>query len=127
MGFYDGTKLLSMKDINGDKPEIYLCTANRSAGKTTYFNRHCVKKFLDNKEKFALLYRFNYELDEIADKFFKDIGNLFFKDFTMRSERKRNGIYHHKLIRPNKTSFASVFGYTENYFWWISIRIKPLL
>ena len=38
--FYDGTKLLNMKDLSGEKPEIYLCTGNRSAGKTTYFNSH---------------------------------------------------------------------------------------
>ena len=76
--FYDGTKLLSMRDLKGEKPEIYLCTGNRSAGKTTWFNRHVTKKFLDDKEKFGLLYRFNYELDDVADKFFKDIGGLFF-------------------------------------------------
>ena len=31
--FYDGTKLLSLNDINGNKREIYICTFNRSAGK----------------------------------------------------------------------------------------------
>lgn len=31
--FYDGTKLMSMKDINGNTPEIFICTSNRSAGK----------------------------------------------------------------------------------------------
>lgn len=31
MAFYDGTGLLSQKDINGETPEIYLCTSNRSA------------------------------------------------------------------------------------------------
>ena len=34
--YYDGTKLLSLQDINGNKPEIYMCTSNRSAGKTTF-------------------------------------------------------------------------------------------
>lgn len=34
--YYDGTKLLSMLDINGNKPEIYMCTTNRTGGKTTY-------------------------------------------------------------------------------------------
>ena len=77
--YYDGTKLLSMKDINGNKPEIYISTSNRSAGKTTYFNRFFVNRFLDKDEKFALLYRFNYELDDCADKFFKDISTLFFQ------------------------------------------------
>ena len=71
--YYDGTKLLSMMDINGNKPELYMCTTNRTGGKTTYFGRLVVNKFLKRGEKFCLLYRFNYELDEIADKFFKDI------------------------------------------------------
>ena len=37
--YYDGTKLLSLKDRNGKVPEIYMCTTNRTGGKTTYFNR----------------------------------------------------------------------------------------
>ena len=53
--YYDGTKLLSMLDINNNKPEIYLCTTNRSGGKTTYFSRLCVNRFKDKGEKFAIL------------------------------------------------------------------------
>lgn len=34
--YYDATKLLSMLDINGKKPEIYMCTTNRTGGKTAY-------------------------------------------------------------------------------------------
>ena len=56
--FYDGTKLLSLKDINGCTPEIYMCTSNRSAGKTTYFNRLCVNRCLKDKEKFCVLYSY---------------------------------------------------------------------
>ena len=37
--YYDGTKLLSLPDANGNKPEIVVCVSNRSAGKTTFFNR----------------------------------------------------------------------------------------
>lgn len=96
--YYDGTKLLSMLDINGNKPEIYMCTTNRTGGKTTYFSRLCVNRYLDKGEKFALLYRYNYELDDCADKFFKDIGNLFFPDKAMTSKRKASGIYHELLL-----------------------------
>ena len=71
--YYDGTKLLSLKDINGKTPEVFMCTSNRSAGKTTYFNRLVVNRFIKRGEKFALLYRFNYELDGCDEKFFKDI------------------------------------------------------
>lgn len=96
--YYDGTKLLSMKDINGNKPEIYICTTNRTAGKTTYFGRLCVNRWIKYGEKFCLLYRYNYEVDDVADKFFKDIGKLFFSDYTMRSERRANGIYHELFL-----------------------------
>ena len=77
--FYDGTKLLSMKDINGNTPEVFLCTSNRNAGKTTYFNRLMVNRWIKKQEKFCLIYRFSYELDDVDEKFFKDIGGLFFK------------------------------------------------
>lgn len=96
--FYDGTKLLSLKDINGNTPEILMCTTNRTGGKTTFFGRWVVNRFLKHGEKFALLYRFNYELDDVSDKFFKDIGSLFFKGYTMRSERRASGIFHELFL-----------------------------
>lgn len=101
MSYYDGTKLLSLLDINGNKPEIYICTTNRTGGKTTYFGRLCVKRFIEKGEKFCLVYRYNYELDNVADKFFKDIGHLFFSNYYMRSERKANGIYHELFLCEN--------------------------
>lgn len=102
--FYDGTKLLSMQDLNGNKPEIYIVTSNRSAGKTTYYGRYFVKRYINFDEKFMLLYRFNYELDDISDKFFKDIGHLFFKGFSMSDKRMASGIYHELFLTwPDST------------------------
>lgn len=112
--YYDGTKLLSLLDINGNKPEIYICTTNRTGGKTTYFGRLCVNRWLDKKEKFCLIYRYNYELDSVADKFFKDIRNLFFNEYNMRSERRANGIFHELFIYTNSedpTSGGKSCGY----------------
>jgi len=100
--YYDGTKLLSLSDINGKKPEIYLVTTNRTGGKTTYFGRLCVNRWLDNGDKFGLIYRYNYELDDVVDKFYKDIGSLFFKGHTMTSKRKASGIFH-ELFLDNKS------------------------
>lgn len=91
--YYDGTKLLSMKDLNGNKPEIIICTTNRTGGKSTWFGKYVVNKFLKSGEKFALLYRYNYELTDVADKFFKDIGSLFFKNKTMTGKTKARGVY----------------------------------
>ena len=92
--YYDGTRLLSSKDINGNKPEIFLCTTNRTAGKTTYFGRYFLNRFLRHKEKFMLEYRYSYELDECADKFFKDIGKLFFRGHVMTSKKVSKGVFH---------------------------------
>ena len=109
--FYDGTRLLSLMDINGEKPEIYICTTNRSAGKTTYFGRLCVKRFLEHGEKFCLVYRYNYELDSVSDKFFKDIGTLFFPDYSMKSERRASGIYHELMLQRNTSDTTQSCGY----------------
>lgn len=104
--YYDGTKILSMKDINGKKPEIYIVTTNRTGGKTTYFGRLAVNRFLDKKEKFALLYRFKYELDDCADKFFKDIKTLFFPSYNMESKSRAKGIYHELFLNGIPCGYA---------------------
>lgn len=104
--YYDGTKLLSMKDINGNTPEIFMCTTNRTGGKTTYFGRLCVNRFFDKGEKFMLLYRFNYELEDVADKFYKDIGKLFFRGTEMTSKKKAKGIYSELYIDGKQCGYA---------------------
>lgn len=104
--YYDGSKLLSMRDINGNKPEIYICTTNRTGGKTTYFGRLCVNRFFDKGEKFCLVYRYNYELDDCADKFYKDISCLFFNGTVMTSKRKASGIYHELFIDGTSCGYA---------------------
>lgn len=107
--YYDGTKLLSMLDINGNKPEIYMCTTNRTGGKTTYFGRLCINRFLDKGEKFGLIYRYNYELDDIVDKFYKDLGSLFFPSHTMTSKRRASGMYWNYFYHTWKTVSNSPF------------------
>lgn len=104
--YYDGTKLLSMLDLAGNKPEIYMCTTNRTGGKTTYFGRLCVNRFMQNNEKFALIYRYNYELDDCAEKFYKDIGKLFFNGTTMTSKRRASGIFHELFIDEKSCGYA---------------------
>jgi hypothetical protein len=98
--YYDGTKLLSLSDINGNKPEIYMVTTNRTGGKTTYFNRLAINRFLDGKiRKFATLYRYKTDIDStIADRFFKDIKELFFQDKYMTAEKRAGGAYYELFL-----------------------------
>lgn len=104
--YYDGTKLLSLKDINGEQPVLYLCTTNRTGGKTTYFGRLVVNRFIKTNKKFMLLYRYNYELDNVSDKFFKDIGSLFFPNKVMESKRRANGIFHELFLNGESCGYA---------------------
>lgn len=104
--YYDGTKLLSLTDLQGRKPEIYMCTTNRSAGKTTYFGRLVVNRFLNKGEKFCLVYRYNYELDNVVDKFFKDLNTLFFNCHVMTSKRRASGIYHELFLDDKPCGYA---------------------
>ena len=96
--YYDGTKLLNLLDLDGMRPAIYICTGNRTAGKTTYFGRYLVNRFLKHGEKFALLYRYDNRLKNCAEKFFKDIQGLFFKDHEMRSEKREDGKFYELFL-----------------------------
>lgn len=104
--YYDGTKLLSMTDINGNKPELLLCTTNRTGGKTTYFGRLVVNRFKKHGKKFGLIYRYNYELDDCADKFFKDLSTLFFNGEIMTSKRRAQGIFHELWLGDKHCGYA---------------------
>ena len=106
MAYYDGTKLLSLQDINGKRPDIYISTSNRSAGKTTFFSRYFVNRFIKHKELFGLFYRYNYELSDVADKFFSEIKNLFFPAYTMTSKSRAKGIYHELYLNGELCGYA---------------------
>lgn len=104
--YYDGTKLLSMKDMNGNDPEIYLAVGNRSSGKTTYFNRLCINSFIKRKEKFCIVYRFAYELTDCVDKFFKDIHTLFFPQYELNGVRKAHGMFYELFLNDEACGYA---------------------
>lgn len=89
--FYDGTKLLSLKDIRKKTPEIFISTSNRSAGKTTYFNKLAFNRWLQGKGQFMLLYRFNYELTDVDRKYFGDIHDMFFSSYELKAHRIAKG------------------------------------
>lgn len=111
--YYDGTKLLSMKDINGQTPEIFISTSNRSAGKTTYFGRMVVNRFKKQGKKFCLLYRFNYELNGCSEQFFKDIGQLFFKGDEMTEVKRANGIYVELFLNKKSCGYCISLNYAD--------------
>ena len=109
--YYDGTKLLSLKDLDGNTPEIYMVTSNRTAGKTTYFSKMVFNRFIKKGAKFMLVYRFKYELDNCATKFFKDIQGLFFPEYELYSKKMSTGIYHELFCRKSGDDKPLACGY----------------
>lgn len=99
MQYYNGNKILTTKDLNGKQPEIFIIDGNRTSGKTTFFNKFVFSHYLETNEKFCLLYRFNYELDQVAEKFFKDIQELFYPQFEMTDKSQSKGMYHELFIK----------------------------
>lgn len=104
--YYDGTKLLSKLDINGKRPEIYMCCSNRTGGKTTYFSRMLVNRFLSKGLKFMLLYRFQTEMENVANLFFDDISGLFFHGHEMKSQPMAKGKYHILTLDDRDCGYA---------------------
>lgn len=89
--FYSGEKILSMLDSEGDKPEIFISIGNRSGGKTTYYNKWFFKRWLNNKEKFILMFRYTNELDMCWNNFTSKILE-FFPGHTFESKINSMGV-----------------------------------
>jgi len=104
--YYDGTKLLSMKDRNGETPEIFIVESNRSDGKTTFFNRMVTNRFIKKGAKFGLIYRFDYELGDIPDKFFKDLHENFFPEHQMTCKTAARGKYYNLYLNDEHCGYG---------------------
>lgn len=65
-----------------------------------------MNKFKKNGELFGLLYRYDYELDDCANKFFGDIGGLFFPNDTMTSRKVSKGMYAELLLNDVVCGYA---------------------
>lgn len=90
--FYNGTKLLSLKDLDGCAPELYLCCTNRTAGKTVFFNSLGVNKFQKHGQKLVCLCRFQHELNDYCDTFFQPIAFKYGNNYD--SQKRKNGLYY---------------------------------
>lgn len=104
--YYNGTKLINSKDKYGNKPEIFIVDGNRSSGKTTYWYRYLVNRFLKHKEKFILIYRYQNELKGVSDQFFGNIGSLFFPGHDCTEEKRQEGAFYELFIDNESCGYA---------------------
>lgn len=104
--YYNVDNLLNKLDINNKKPEVFIVTGNRSAGKTTDVTHKAIERYILKGKKVAWLYRYNYELDDVASKIFKDVQRLFYPNLEFSSHSKMKDIYHELYLCDKSIGYA---------------------
>lgn len=104
--YYDGTKILSMSDMYGREPEVYVVEGNRVGGKTTFFYKWRIKKFLKSGEKTLWLYRFQSDIDDCANKIFKDLKQIKYQSYEMTYKTKAKGRYAELYLNEEHCGYA---------------------
>lgn len=112
--YYDPAQLLSKKDINGDTPEIFIVSGNRTGGKTTAFSKLIVNRWKKGKGKFVLLYRNKNELKGCEAAFFTPLKQLFFPEDEM-TFLNNEGHYHELFINDLSCGYAMALIAAEYY------------
>lgn len=75
--YWSGDRLLSMLDINGKKPEIYIADGVCTAGKTYYFKTHLIENWRKYKKQFFIIKRRKKDLYNVTDAFFEDLRDRY--------------------------------------------------
>lgn len=109
--FYNGNRLLSLRDKNGNPPEIIMCCGNRTAGKTFYFKRWLVRRALKYGERFVVFVRCIDDVPNTYMGFWADVGPLCFEGKEMTQEPLLHGKAAMLLI--NKTPIGYVIALND--------------
>lgn len=105
--FYnEGGDLLSKRDIDGKKPEIFICVGNNTAGKTFYWTRYRLKKFLKTGEKTLFVYRWQTELPDCAEKILKDVNGTLNMGLKYHDEPYAGGIARQIFVNDESMGYA---------------------
>lgn len=99
--YYCGHELLSKLDRNGKKPEIFISTSNRSAGKTTWIGGYFLDKFLKKGELFCIILRKKYQLEKAVSymAYFPSALSVFFPSLELKEEIGLKGVFNCIYIR----------------------------
>lgn len=104
--FYNGQRLINTKDINGNTPEIFIVDGNRSDGKTTWFSKKLVNDFKKHGKKFMLIKRYKNQLKNSEKKFFKLIGEHWFKHDILTAESREQGSYYELFLNKKPCGYV---------------------
>jgi len=111
--YYNGDKIRTILDRNGELPEIVIVEGNRSAGKTVNFNNYVFQQFLKHGQKFGLLYRYKYEISEVSNKFFKVIKDIYNYNGEFTEKSRAHGSYHELFYNDKSCGYAFALNAAE--------------
>lgn len=106
--YYSCNYLLTLKDMNGKKPDIYIADGNRTAGKSVSFKKVLTDTYLRKGRiaQFYYLFRYKTDMQNISDMFFGDIQRLFYQDHEMTEKKLFDGAIVQLLIDNNPAGFC---------------------
>lgn len=110
--YYNGSKLLSYA-----MALMYFCIGGRGAGKTYWFKRFCIRKFIKNGDRWVYIRRYKTEL-KMKSSFLDDIRQEFpnhkleMRGFEMFCDDKSMGYVI--SLSTNKTAKGQVFDNVKN-------------
>lgn len=104
--YYNNNKLLSLMDINGNRPEIFICDGNRAAGKTYSFKSTLLKRWFKNDEQFVLIVRNQVDAKGYAEAFWKDIGNDKYRGHECKEKAMAKGMFYEVSIDDRPAGYV---------------------
>lgn len=114
--YYSCKYLLTLKDIDGNIPEIYISDGNRTAGKSVSWKSLLVDRFLKGQKtgndinQFMMLYRNKYEISGCEQAFFGDIQRLFYRGHEMTAKKIADGMIMQMYLDGEPCGFGVPVG-----------------
>lgn len=104
--YYEVGELFTKKDLNGEKPYLFLITSNRSDGKTTHFLVDSLNLFKEQKKKTVLLYRHRYELKSAQETYKGILPLTNYKESEITSAPLADGFFYEIFIDGESFAYA---------------------
>jgi len=108
--YYSCEYLLTLKDKNGNLPDIYICDGNRTAGKSVSFKKHTLDKWFrkssNDINQFIALYRNKYEITGCSASYFDDMKRLYYHGHEMTEKKIADGIAMQLIMDGEVCGFA---------------------
>lgn len=91
--YFNGNQILNTKDINKNKPEIFIVESLRGDGKSTFFGKKLCDDFYKEGKKFGVIVRNKYEVTSVGEMVEGWVKTLYYPDMKMVTKKEMEGAY----------------------------------